>query len=704
MNQKNLNITIPENIFEARFRHEFLKVEIKFHNKKYYTEDSPKISDAEYDVLFQELIALESKFPELKTSDSPSQKVGSKVSNKFAKVTHSKPMLSLSNAFSAEDLQDFIDKTKRFLNLNDSENIDIFSELKIDGLSFSARYENGIFVQAATRGDGEVGEDITANLSTIKTLPKTLIGEFPKVLEVRGEVYLSKADFEILNQNRAQNNEQLFANPRNAAAGSLRQLDSAITASRNLQYFVYSLGETSENFATTQAELFEKLKSFGFVINDKINLANSTQNILEFYNHIYSIRSQLEYDIDGIVHKINSFTLQERLGFVARSPRWAIAHKFPAEQAKTKIENIIIQVGRTGALTPVAELEPINVGGVLVKRATLHNADEILRKDIRVGDTVIIQRAGDVIPQIVEVDFNLRPENSSKYIFPTTCPVCGSQAENEGEADDKNAVTRCTGGLTCEAQIIEGLKHFVSKNAFDIAGLGEKQIEYFYEQKLIHEPADIFTLELKNQTLEKPLQKHEGFGELSISNLFYAINNKKEIELNRFIYALGIRHIGQENAKLLAKNYITFENFKSSILKIVAGNLFFEETEEYKNIIQIDGIGQKVVASIIKFFGNNKNLNIIENLQKQLSILPYVNTVTESAVTGKIVVFTGSLEKISRNEAKAKAESLGAKVAGSVSAKTDYVIAGADAGSKLKKAQELGVKILTEAEWLELIG
>jgi DNA ligase (NAD+) len=701
---KNSNNQKPQNIFEARFRHEFLKVEIKFHNKKYYTEDAPKISDAEYDKLFQELVALEAQFPELKTSDSPSQKVGAKISNKFAKVTHSRPMLSLGNAFSDEDLEDFLSKTKRFLNLPEETELEVFSEPKIDGLSFSARYENGVFVQAATRGDGEVGEDITVNLATIKTLPKTLHGNFPQILEVRGEVYLSKVDFEILNQTRSQNQEQLFANPRNAAAGSLRQLDSSITASRNLQYFVYSIGEVSESFANTQAQLIEKLESFGFVINKTTNLANSAEDILKYYNHINTIRSSLEYDIDGVVHKINDFALQERLGFVARSPRWAIAHKFAAEQAKTKIENIIIQVGRTGALTPVAELEAVNVGGVIVKRATLHNADEILRKDIRVGDTVVIQRAGDVIPQVVEVDFNLRASSSVAFKFPTTCPVCGSNAEREGEDADKNAVTRCTGGLACSAQIIESLKHFVSKNAFDIAGLGEKQIEYFYEQKLILEPADIFTLEAKNQTLEKPLQKHEGFGELSIKNLFEAINTKKQIELNRFIYALGIRHIGQENAKLIAKNYTSFDNFKAAILKIISEGLLFESSEEYKNLIQIDGIGQKVINSIIKFFTNTKNLQIVENLQAQLEIKTYEFISVESAISGKTVVFTGSLENISRNEAKAKAESLGAKVAGSVSAKTDYVIAGADAGSKLKKAQELGLKILTENEWLELVS
>jgi DNA ligase (NAD+) len=692
---KNFKNEMPSSIYEARFRHEFLKAEIRFHNKRYYDDNAPKISDAEYDELFKELLKLEENFPELKTSDSPSQKVGAKPAAKFGKVTHSRPMLSLSNAFSAEDMQEFIEKAKRFLGIAEEQKVEVFSEMKIDGLSFSARYENGKLTQAATRGDGYVGENITQNLSTLKTMPKQLIGNYPEVLEVRGEVYMTHADFEALNKHREDNQEAIFANPRNAAAGSLRQLDASITASRNLQYFVYSIGEVSSEIATSQSELIAALESFGFSVNNDFSLSDSLEETLKYYERIYSIRSSLDFDIDGIVHKINDFKLQERLGYVARSPRWAVAHKFPAEQARTKINDIIIQVGRTGALTPVAELEPINVGGVIVKRATLHNSDEIARKDIRVGDTVIIQRAGDVIPQVVSVDTSMRAENSAPFIFPDTCPICGNKAEAEGE----DAVTRCTGGLACEAQIIEGLKHFVSRNAFDIAGLGEKQIELFYNEKLIHEPTDIFTLEERNKALVKPIQKWEGFGEKSITNLFDSINAKRNIELHRLIYGLGIRHIGQENAKLLARNYLAFDTFKNAILKIED-----ENSEEYKNLMLIDGIGAKVANSIIRFFKNPRNLEIVNNLESQLQIKPVEAVQGDSVISGKTVVFTGTLTTITRSEAKAKAESLGAKVAGSVSSKTDYVIAGEDAGSKLKKARELNLNILTEQEWLNLIA
>jgi DNA ligase (NAD+) len=685
-----MQITKHEAIFEV----ERLKAEIRHHDKLYYEKNSPAISDAEYDKLFKNLQQIESDFPELLTPDSPTQKVGGRVAEKFSKVTHSKPMLSLSNAFSREDVDDFIKRSNRFLGQLEEQDINIFCELKIDGLSFSARYENGKFIQAATRGDGSVGEDVTENVATIKSLPKNLVGNFPKILEVRGEIYLSREDFEELNKSQIAKGEDVFANPRNAASGSLRQLDSKVTAERNLKYFAYSIGEVSEDFFSTHSEMISKLKSFGFVVNEESKLAKNLDEIMNFYDGFYSKRSSLNYDIDGVVYKINSTELQNRLGFVARSPRWAVAHKFPAEQGKTILNAITIQVGRTGALTPVAELDPINIGGVLVKRATLHNRDEIERKDIRVGDTVIVQRAGDVIPQIVAVDLNLRPQNSTSYEFKMICPVCGSIAEKEGE----DAITRCTGGVSCSAQALEGLKHFVSRNAFDIEGLGEKQIELFWEKDLIKSPADIFTLEERNNNSLAKIENFEGFGKKSIDNLFLSINSRRKITLDKFIYALGIRHVGQENAKLLAKNYKNISDIKSKLQ-----NASDELSEAFQELLNIDGIGKKVAHAIVSFFANSNNVELIEKLEAQIEILPVEESKYDSPISGKIVVFTGSLEKITRNEAKSQAENLGAKVASSVSKNTDYVIAGSDAGSKLKKANELGVKILSENEWLELI-
>jgi DNA ligase (NAD+) len=710
-------LTLPE----AKFEIEILKAQIKNHDKKYYLDNSPLISDAEYDKLRKKLEEIENQYPELITPDSPSQKVGVTVQSKFGKVKHRKPMLSLSNAFEIANVKDFIVKANRFLGLDEENEIEIFAEPKIDGLSISIIYEKGIYKQAVTRGDGEEGEDVTLNVATIKTLPKKLNGKFPELLEIRGEIYLSHQEFERINQEKLNANEDVFANPRNAASGSLRQLDYKITEQRNLQYFAYGWGEVSEFFWNSQSEAIEYFSEAGFVTNNNSKLCKTLSEIEEYYNNLYNLRPNLDYDIDGLVYKINDIKLQERLGFIARSPRWGIAHKFPAEQAKTIIKNITIQVGRTGSLTPVAELEPINIGGVIVKRATLHNKDEIERKDIRVGDTVTIQRAGDVIPQIVEVDFSKRPADSSAFIFPNNCPVCGSDAI----AENDDAVTRCTGGMNCDAQAIEGLKHFVSRNAFDIEGLGEKQIELFWNKNLIKKPADIFTLEEKN-TLRKNLPPLEGrgttqtnlppfkgggkvggydltqipeslietwtgFGKKSVENLFSSINSKKEIELNRFIYALGIRHIGEENAKLLAKNFGNIENLLEKISN---------ETE----LLNIDGIGSKVAKSLIRYFIDERNIEIIKDLLKNIKVKNYEQqNISNSPISGKIIIFTGTLIKLTRGEAKDKAEKAGAKVSSSVSSKTDFVIAGEDAGSKLKKANELGIKIISEDEFLSMI-
>ncbi|MDX1949915.1 MAG: NAD-dependent DNA ligase LigA [Rickettsiales bacterium] len=688
-------------MFQEQFRIEELKALIKHHNKKYYQEEKPEISDADYDKLMQELQALEQKFPNLLTPDSPTQKVGYKPLEKFEKVKHSKPMLSLSNAFSMEDISDFLTRIKRFLVVSEEEsfNLDLFCEPKIDGLSFTARYENGELVMAATRGDGEEGENITQNIKTIKSLPKILTGDVPKILEIRGEIYLSHKEFERINNERSEAGEELFANPRNCASGSLRQLDANITASRNLQYFAYGWGEVSEQKWQTQEEAFLYFKSLGFVVNPMSQLCKNIKEIEDFYNNFYSKRAELEYDIDGLVYKINSCELQERLGFIARSPRWAIAHKFPAEQAETIIENITIQVGRTGALTPVAELKPINIGGVIVKRATLHNKDEINRKDIRIGDYVIVQRAGDVIPQIVKVITEKRDILSSKiFEFPSHCPVCNSVAIREND----DAVTRCTGGISCEAQAVEYLKYFVARDAFDIEGLGKRQIEEFYQKDFIKTPADIFTLEERNNILQ--IENIEGYGKISVQKLFNAIKNRRKIELARFIYSLGIRHIGQENAKLLAKNYISFQEFYRKIINICNQENGFENSPEFMELLAIDGLGEKIIKSIILYFSNEKHRAIIQDLLKYIEVEDYKESQKiNSAFIGKSIIFTGTLEKLTRVEAKAKAELAGAKVASSISAKTDYLIAGADAGSKLNKAKELNVKIISEDEFLLML-
>jgi DNA ligase (NAD+) len=662
---------------DAKARHSELLKEIRHHDSLYHTHDSPEITDAAYDKLRRELEQIENAYPDLITDES--QKVGSDIKEGFSKITHALPMLSLGNAFNEEDVRDFITRVKKFLSV---EIIDIFAEQKIDGSSCSIRYEDGRLVSAATRGDGQVGEDITANIRTISNIPQTLPDNAPDIIEVRGEVYMPTASFEALNKEREATGQALFANPRNAAAGSLRQLDPAITAKRNLKFFGYALGEVSEPIADTQMGIREALQNYGFEVPNPVVLESDIEGLMRYYAHIMTIRPDLDYDIDGIVYKVNDLTLQERLGFVSRAPRWAIAHKFPAEQAITILKDITIQVGRTGALTPVAELEPITVGGVVVSRATLHNEDEIARKNIHIGDKVRIERAGDVIPKITESLEHA--DNSEPFAFPTRCPICGSDAMRE----EDEAVRRCQGGLICEAQAVERLKHFVSKAAFDIDGMGDKVIKQFWEDGLIKSPAEIFKLAEHDKKSLTPLKNKEGWGAQSAQKLFNAIEDKREIELHRFIYALGIRQVGQATAKRLAETYISLDNLMKPL--------------SHDDLMAIEDIGPAVAKDIIAFFAEDHNRQVLADLQAQLKIRDYeaVQT-TESLFTGKIVVLTGTLPTLSRAEAKARLEKLGAKVSGSVSAKTDYLIAGADAGSKLKKATELGVTILSEDDVLE---
>lgn len=691
---------------DAKAEHDRLVETIKAHDVAYYAEDAPAVSDAEYDRQRQDLLALEARFPELITADSPSQSVGVTPAKGFGKVRHKVPMLSLDNAFSSDDLREFEGRIRRFLGLDATEDVSFFAEPKIDGLSASLRYENGKFQQGATRGDGQEGEDITANLRSVTDLPLELSGaktKVPDVFEIRGEVYMSKSDFLALNTAQAEAGGKIFANPRNAAAGSLRQLDYEITKSRKLRFFAYAWGEVSGLPGVTQSEVLAVFKDWGFSVNPLSKVCTNMEEAIDAYRKIEELRASLDYDIDGVVFKVNRLDWQERLGFVSRSPRWAIAHKFPAEQATTIIEDIEIQVGRTGALTPVARLLPVTVGGVVVSNATLHNEDEIKRKDVRKGDTVVIQRAGDVIPQVVEVVLDKRPDDSVPYDFPKTCPICGSHAVKEiNESTGKeDAVRRCTGGLICRAQAVERLKHFVSRNAFDIEGLGTKLIETFYEDDLIKSPADIFTLE-KCDAAPGNLQRiknREGFGEKATRNLFDAIDDRREISLDRFIYALGIRHIGQGNARLLAKNYLSFANLRERLSEMGDAS-----GEAYSELLSIDGIGAAVADAVTEFFHEERNQDLLDDLLREITIVDFEPPAQDSAVAGKTVVFTGTLELMSRQEMKAKAESLGAKVSGSISAKTDYLVAGANAGSKLKKAADLGVSVLTEQEWLDLIG
>jgi DNA ligase (NAD+) len=696
---------------QAKVEHMRLALEIEGHDKRYYQDDAPKISDADYDALRQRVNAIEARFPELVTSESPSQKVGAQPSGRFAKVQHAVPMLSLGNAFSDEDVADFVDRVRRFLKLDVDETPVITAEPKIDGLSLSLRYEHGELVRAATRGDGTTGEDVTANARTIKDIPNTLKGrKIPAACEVRGEVYMLKQDFLVLNRKQAEADDTVFANPRNSAAGSLRQKDVSITASRPLKFFAYAWGEMSELPADTQHGMLAWMDKAGFEVNPLTKLCKSVEEVLAFYRQIGQDRASLGYDIDGVVYKIDRLDWQERLGFVSRNPRWAIAHKFAAEQATTLLNGIDIQVGRTGTLTPVARLAPVTVGGVVVQNATLHNEDYIkgiggdgepLRegRDIRIGDTVIIQRAGDVIPQVVDVVIDKRPKSAKEFHFPVKCPcpLHTDVVREETAAGEAGARARCTGEFACPYQKIEHLKLFASRRAFDIDGLGEKQLEFFYEKGWVKEPADIFTLEARNARLK--LEEIEGYGETSVRNLFAAIGGRRRISLERFIYALGMRQVGETTALALARGYGAWTAFHDACIKIAKGD---EET--MAEMDALDQIGETVIASIAAYFGESHNRGIVERLTKEVTIVDAEKPRSNSAVAGKIVVFTGALEKMTRDEAKATAERLGAKASGSVSKKTDYVVAGPGAGSKLAEAKKHGVAVLTEDEWLALIG
>jgi DNA ligase (NAD+) len=704
----------PEPTSEPRERAAALREQIAHHNRRYHELDAPEISDADFDALMRELRELETSYPDLVTADSPTQRVGSAASSRFAKVRHSVPMLSLGNAFSAEDVADFVDRIRKFLRLPADAVLMFTAEPKIDGLSMSLRYEHGKLVKAATRGDGYEGEDVTANLRTLKRVPKTLKGKVPEVCEVRGEVYMTKSAFRALNEQRVAQGEPIFANPRNSAAGAIRQLDASITASRDLGFFAYAWGSMSEMPADTQSGMLKWLKSAGFVTNPMWRTCSCVEELLAFHNEIGLERAELEYDIDGVVYKVDRLDWQERLGFVSRNPRWALAHKFPAEKATTRVRDIDIQIGRTGTLTPVAKLEPVTVGGVVVQNATLHNADYIAELDVRIGDTVTIQRAGDVIPQVLGVVLEKRPKDKRgesalpPYEFPRRCP-CPLHTEVVREtiaSGEAGARARCTGEFACPFQKTEHLRHFVSRLAFDIEGLGEKQIQLFFEMKWVVEPADIFTLETRNRRGDlkgedgKPqkLEEFEGYGEASVRNLFAAIDARRKISLERFIYALGIRNIGETTARALARGYGTWKAFHDASLRVAK-----DDAEARAEMDALDQIGDTVIDSIAAYFKAERNVRIVDHLKKVVEVLDAEQPSLDSPISGKTVVFTGTLEKMTREEAKALAERLGAKVSGNVSKKTDYVVAGAEAGSKLKKAAELGVAVLEEQQFLELV-
>ena len=688
---------------EAAAELERLAGEIAHHDALYYRQDQPEISDAEYDALRERNVAIETRFPHLIREDSPSARVGAEPVEAFGKVMHSVPMLSLGNVFDDEGVRDFLERIRRFLGLETVEGLAFTAEPKIDGLSITLRYEKGRLVQGATRGDGYQGENVTANVRTIPDIPKAIKSKsFPDPFEVRGEIYMSRAAFQRLNEGQATRGERTFANPRNAAAGSLRQLDPAITASRPLQFFAYGWGEAPRLPADTQWGIYWAMADWGFPLNPLAKLTNSVEEMLDTYRDIESGRAGLDYDIDGVVYKLDRLDLQQRLGFVSRSPRYAVAHKFPAEKATTTLRDIEIQVGRTGALTPVAKLEPVTVGGVVVQNATLHNEDEIARKDVRIGDTVIVQRAGDVIPQILGVVEANRPKGAKRFVFPTVCPACGSHAVREVNPNTgkENVVRRCTGGLICPAQRVERLKHFVSRNAFDIEGLGEKHIKTFYDDGLIQSPQDIFTLAERDRRSETRLEAREGWGETSAEKLFAAIEARRAVKLDRFIYALGIPHVGEITGRLLARAYGSIEAFRDAMLAAARARA----GEAYAELDNIEGIGPTVAEAIADFFGEPHNVEVVDELLREVRPEPLEAIDHASPISGKTVVFTGTLEKMTRPEAKARAERLGAKVAGSVSKKTDYVVAGPGAGSKLKDAERLGLKVLSEDEWLELIG
>ena len=703
------NIAI-EDLTEDMARDELTRLAdlLNMANKAYHSDDDPMMTDAEFDALKRRNNDIELKFPEHKKPDSPTEKVGALPSETFSKIKHSKRMFSLANAFEANDLYDFDEQVRRFLNFGELDPLEYTVEPKIDGLSLSLRYENGKLAFAATRGDGTTGENVTENAKQISDIPQNLPTKI-EVIEVRGEVYMEHKDFEILNKNYDSLGKKIFANPRNAAAGSLRQLDATITAERPLKFLAYAWGELTEPLDISQFGAIKKLKNLGFKTNSHTKLCKTIDEALAHYEELSKIRSDLGYDIDGIVYKVDSLNLQDRLGYRSTTPRWAIAHKFPAEYSWTQLEAIDIQVGRTGALSPVARLQPVTVGGVVVSNATLHNQDYIegrdssgkeIRsgKDIRINDWVEVYRAGDVIPKISDVDLTRRHVDSLPYTFPSNCPECGSKAIR----DEGDAVIRCTGGIDCPAQAIEKLKHFVSRKAFDIEGLGGKQIELFFADEVlpVKEPADIFTLKLRDQNNLTKLKDRHGFGQKSAKNLFEAIENKKTIEFSRFLFSLGIRHVGENVAKILARHFLSWSKFVESIA--ISQN---KESQEYLDLVAIDGIGTTVVSSLLSAFESGSEKNIINRLANHLNILDEIPPDGENSfISGKTLVFTGTLEKMSRSEAKSLAENFGAKVSGSVSAKTDLVIAGPGAGSKIKKAEELGLKVLDETEWLSLIG
>ncbi len=701
---------------KAKLEHKRLAAEVQAANDAYFQEDQPIMDDAAYDAKRQRLVALEEAFPELKEAGGVSGKVGARPAGKFAKIRHRVPMLSLDNAFSDEAVAEFAARVYRFLGRKEEESgIAFTAEPKIDGLSLSLRYEKGELVSAATRGDGEEGEDVTVNARTISEIPQSLAGpNVPEIAEVRGEVYLGHADFAAINERQREKGLTEFANPRNAAAGSLRQLDASITAARPLRFFAYAWGEMPVLPAATQMGVVEVFRRWGFRTNPLMKRCESVAELVAQYRLIESQRATLGYDIDGVVYKVDDLALQARLGFVSRAPRWAIAHKFPAELATTILEAIDIQVGRTGALSPVARLKPVTVGGVVVTNATLHNEDYIrgfdskgqpIRDgaDIRIGDTVTVKRAGDVIPRVEAVDLSKRPADSKPYEFPTRCPVCDSHATRElnprtGKGD---AVRRCTGGLICAAQSVERLKHFVSRDAMDIDGLGDKQIEFFHSDPdlPVREPAGIFTLARRDAENLKKLKDKEGFGTVSAKKLFDAIEERRRPPLNRFIFGLGIRHIGETTARLLARHYGSFEALRA------AGIAAADETSpERQELDAIDSVGPTVVEALIEFFGEPHNEQLLDRLLGEVQPQPLEAVASASPVAGKIVVFTGALERMTRDEAKAMAERLGAKVAGSVSSKTDLLVAGPGAGSKLKDAQKHGVEVIDEAGWFDLVG
>ncbi|HSI41445.1 MAG TPA: NAD-dependent DNA ligase LigA [Xanthobacteraceae bacterium] len=698
---------------QAAAEHARLAAEIAAHDRRYYQDDAPSVSDAAYDGLRRRFEELEGAFPELRTPESPTQTVGTAPSPKFAKVRHAVPMLSLGNAFADDEVEEFVARVRRFLGLGVDTELAFTAEPKIDGLSCSLRYEGGALKVAATRGDGFEGEDVTANVRTVADVPARLTGtDVPALFEVRGEVYMRHADFAALNARQAEAGKPLFANPRNAAAGSLRQLDPAITAARPLHFFAYAWGAADALPADTQSGVIDAFGRWGLPTNPLTVRCGSAAELLAHYRTIEAQRASLGYDIDGVVYKVDSLALQQRLGFVSRSPRWAIAHKFPAERATTVLQNIDIQVGRTGALTPVAKLAPVTVGGVVVANASLHNEDYIkgiggdgapIRGgiDIRIGDTVVIQRAGDVIPQVAGVVLKQRAADAQPYIFPTLCPACGSHAVRE----EDGAVRRCTGGLICPAQAVERIRHFVSRNAFDIEGLGEKQVQAFHDWGLVKTPADIFRLKRSEEGALQRLENRDGWGKTSARNVFAAIEARRHLPVNRFLYALGIRHVGETNAKRLMRHYGTMEALREAALAArMPGEEFPKGNDAWLEMVGIEGIGAVVAEAVVDFFDEPNNRDAVAALLEEVTPEPMEAVAGTTAVAGKTVVFTGTLERTTRDEAKAMAERLGAKVAGSVSKKTDYVVAGADAGSKLAKARDLGVTVLSEDEWLALAG